>query len=97
MLTLAQDLGERLLPSFRTGTGIPYGTVNLKYGIPPGETEVASTAGAGSLLIEFSALSDLTGNSKFRNAAFKAMLGLHNRRSSVGLLGKHIHVSTGMY
>lgn len=35
LLVLAQDLGERLLPAFRTNTGIPYGTVNLRQGAQP--------------------------------------------------------------
>ena len=30
LLALAVDLGDRLLPAFRTRTGIPYGTVNLR-------------------------------------------------------------------
>eukprot|EP01032_Pedospumella_encystans_P014294 gene14294-16431_t len=53
LLSLSLDLGERLLPAFETRTSIPYGTVNLRYGVPRGETKVASTAGAGSLLLEF--------------------------------------------
>ena len=44
LLTLAADLGKRLLPAFDTKTGIPYGTVNLRYGVPQGETKVASLA-----------------------------------------------------
>jgi hypothetical protein len=61
LLILAKDIGERLLPAFNTLTGIPYGTVNLRSGVPNGETEIASTAGAGSLLIEFEVLSSLLG------------------------------------
>ena len=39
LLELAVDLGARLLPAFRASpTGIPYGTVNLRWGVPPGET-----------------------------------------------------------
>ena len=53
LLSLSLDLGERLLPAFETRTSIPYGTVNLRYGVPRGETKIASTAGAGSLLLEF--------------------------------------------
>ena len=45
MLEMAVDLGERLLPAFDTPTGIPYGTVNLLHGVPPGETTVTSLAG----------------------------------------------------
>lgn len=47
------------------GLGIPYGTVNLKKGVPPGETVEASVAGAGSLTLEFSVLSALTGDGRF--------------------------------
>ena len=72
LLTLAIDLGERLLPAFRTKTGIPYGTVNLRYGVPVGETNIASTAGAGSLMMEFEVLSRLTGDRRFGDAANKA-------------------------
>ena len=61
LLRLATDMGDRLLPAFDTATGIPYGTVNLRSGVPKGETELASTAGAGSLVIEFEVLSCLTG------------------------------------
>eukprot|EP00617_Octactis_speculum_P016129 CAMPEP_0185761930 /NCGR_PEP_ID=MMETSP1174-20130828/20882_1 /TAXON_ID=35687 /ORGANISM="Dictyocha speculum, Strain CCMP1381" /LENGTH=214 /DNA_ID=CAMNT_0028443377 /DNA_START=15 /DNA_END=656 /DNA_ORIENTATION=+ len=52
LLDLAEDLGERLLPAFRTATTIPYGTVNLRYGVPPDETVISSLAGAGSLSLE---------------------------------------------
>ena len=31
--------------AFNTSTGMPYGTVNLKHGVPKGETTVACTAG----------------------------------------------------
>lgn len=97
LLSRATDLGNRLLPAFRTKTGIPYGTVNLRYGIPRGETEIASTAGAGSLLMEFAVLSYLTGDAKHELVASKAVRALHNRRSSIGLLGKHIHTKSGLW
>lgn len=45
--------------------GIPYGTVNLNRGVPDGETTVSSLAGAGSLSVEFSVLSALTGDGVF--------------------------------
>lgn len=97
LMRLAVDLGERLLPAFQTNTGIPYGTVNLRYGVPKGETEIASTAGAGSLLVEFEALSSLSGERKYGDAAYAATRALYDRRSSIGLLGKHIHTDTGRW
>ncbi|CAN0456901.1 unnamed protein product, partial [Laminaria digitata] len=52
-------------PSFNRFPGIPFGTVNLKRGVPIGETTVSSLAGAGSLSLEFSVLSALTGDGVF--------------------------------
>jgi hypothetical protein len=71
--------------------------VNLRHGVPHGETEIASTAGAGSLLIEFEALSSLTGDRRYGDAAYLAAKGLYDRRSGLGLLGKHIHTKTGRW
>uniref|UniRef100_K3WIG8 alpha-1,2-Mannosidase n=1 Tax=Globisporangium ultimum (strain ATCC 200006 / CBS 805.95 / DAOM BR144) TaxID=431595 RepID=K3WIG8_GLOUD len=95
LLELAVDLGERLMPAFKTATGIPYGTVNLRNGVPEGETPIASTAGAGSLSMEFTMLSVLTGDVKYANAARGAVRALFQRRSTLGLLGKHIDTRTG--
>lgn len=97
LIDLAKDLGERLLPAFETNTRIPYGTVNLRHGVPIGETEIASTAGAGSLLVEFETLSSLTGDSRYGDAAYTATHALFIRRSSIGLLGKHINTNTGLW
>lgn len=97
LLKLAIDLGDRLLPAFKTNTGIPYGTVNLRSGVPTGETEIASTAGAGTLIVEFEVLSSLSQNRQYGDVAYAALTGLFNRRSSIGLLGKHIHIDTGAW
>lgn len=64
-LDLALDLGRRLVPAFNTPTGIPYGTVNLKYGVPPQETTVTCTSGAGTFSLEFGILSKLTNDTIF--------------------------------
>lgn len=95
LLRLAVDLGDRLMPAFDTVTGIPYGTVNLKHGVPKGETPIASTAGAGSLSVEFTMLSVLTGDAKYAAASRGAVRALFQRRSKIGLLGKHINTKTG--
>ena len=85
------------MPAFKTTTGIPYGTVNLKYGGPLQESLIASTAGAGSLLLEFQTLSCLTGDSRYGLAAYAAMKALYVRRSAMGLLGKNVHVMNGRW
>lgn len=97
LLKLARDIGARLLPAFRSKTGIPYGTVNLLYGIPSGETPVASLAGGGTLTLEMELLSRLTGDSSFGKAAKLASRALWMRRSSLNLVGKHIDVQTGSW
>jgi len=97
-LTLAHDLGTRLLPAFSTDTGIPYGTVNLLYGVPPGETSIASLAGGGTLSIEMELLSRLTGDVRFGRAGRLATRALWARRSSdFDLLGKHVDVQHGKW
>ncbi|KAH8048232.1 mannosyl-oligosaccharide 1,2-alpha-mannosidase [Aureococcus anophagefferens] len=97
LLKLAVDLGWRLLPAFDTATGIPYGTVNLAYGVPRGETTVSSLAGAGSLSLEFSVLSALSGNPDFGRKARASARALYDRRSVLGLLGKHINIRSGKW
>jgi mannosidase alpha-like ER degradation enhancer 2 len=37
--------------------GMPYGTVNLRYGVPKGETPITCTAGVGTVIVEFGTLS----------------------------------------
>lgn len=61
LLRLAEDAAKRLLPAFDTDTGMPYGTVNLRNGVPNGETTVSATATVGTAVIEFGTLSRLTG------------------------------------
>lgn len=75
LLRLARDLGDRLLPAFDTPTGIPYGTVNLHSGVPPGETPIASTAAAGTLMVEFEMLSYLAENGTYGKYAAHAQSG----------------------
>ncbi len=38
LLRMAEDVAKRLLPAFDSKTGMPYGTVNLRTGVPAGET-----------------------------------------------------------
>ncbi|CAH0522753.1 unnamed protein product [Peronospora belbahrii] len=97
LLRLAVDLADRLMPAFNTTTGIPYGTVNLRRGVPENETLIASTAGAGSLSVEFTMLSVLTGEPKYAAASRGAVRALFQRRSVFGLLGKHINTQSGQW
>jgi len=98
LLQLAEDMGNRLLPSFDSKSGIPFGTVNLRTGVPKGETPVASLAGGGTLTLEMELLSRLTGNPDYGKAAKLATRALWVRRSPLtSLLGKHIDVNSGKW
>ncbi|ORZ41485.1 glycoside hydrolase [Catenaria anguillulae PL171] len=90
LLNLAVDLGDRLMKAFTPSTGIPYGTVNLAYGVPPNETPVVCTACATSLSLEFGYLSQLTGDPKYYEATKRAAARVWKNRSSMDLMGSHI-------
>ena len=95
LVALALDLGTRLLPAFDSPTGLPYRYVNLKTGKVRGaETNPAE---AGTLLIEFGALSKLTGKPVFYDKAKRALVEIYNRRSPIGLVGQRINVETGKW
>uniref|UniRef100_A0A1A9WGD0 alpha-1,2-Mannosidase n=1 Tax=Glossina brevipalpis TaxID=37001 RepID=A0A1A9WGD0_9MUSC len=97
LLRMAENVAKRLLPAFDTATGMPYGTMNLMYGVPKDETTITCTAGVGTLLVEFGTLTRLTGNPIYEEVALNALHSLWKRRSSVGLLGNHIDVQTGRW
>lgn len=95
LLSLAEDLGNRLLPAFNSPTGLPYRYVNLKTGKTSGvETNPAE---AGTLLIEFGTLSRLTHKPVFWDKAKRALVEIYKRRSPIGLVGTWINVETGKW
>lgn len=92
-LTLAEDLGNRLLPVFNSPTGMPYRYVNLKTGKV--SKPISNPAETGTLLIEFGTLSKLTGKPIFYEKPKRALVETYNRRSKIGLVGEWINVETG--
>lgn len=95
LLRLAVDLADRLMPVFDTPTKIPYGAVHLQTGVMSDESRIASTAGAGSLLLEFGTLTRYTRDTRYYTAAFNALAALHLRSAWTGLVGNHINIITG--
>lgn len=93
LLTLADELGTRLLPVFDSPTGLPYKFVNLKTGKVSGN--ISNPAETGTLLIEFGTLSKLTGKSIYYDKAKRALVETFKRRSAIGLVGTNINVETG--
>ncbi|KAL1509872.1 hypothetical protein ABEB36_004543 [Hypothenemus hampei] len=97
LLRLAEDVAKRLIAAFDTKTGMPYGTVNLRHGVPKGETPITCTAGIGTFIVEFGTLSRLTGDPLYEEVAMNALYALFNHRSALGLFGNHIDTNTGKW
>jgi glycosyl hydrolase family 47 len=95
LLSLAEDLGNRLLPTFNSPTGLPYVYVNLRTGHT--RDAVTNPAETGTLLLEFGTLSKLTGRSVFYEKAKRALVETFKRRSPRGLVGESINVETGVW
>jgi ER degradation enhancer, mannosidase alpha-like 2 len=93
LLSLAEDLGNRLLPVFNSPTGLPYVYVNLRTGQT--RDPVTNPAETGTLLLEFGTLSKLTGRPVFYEKAKRALVETFKRRSPLGLVGESINVETG--
>jgi mannosidase alpha-like ER degradation enhancer 2 len=92
-LSLAEDLGKRLMKAFKSPTGMPYRYVNLKTGATSGP--VSNPAEIGTYLIEFGTLSKHTGNPIYYQTAMKAMSALYALRSPLNLTAEGINIETG--
>jgi len=64
---------------------------------PDEETTETCTAGAGSLVLEFTTLSRLTGDPRFEEAAKKAFDAIWSRRSAIGLVGAGVDAESGLW
>nr|CCC92065.1 unnamed protein product [Trypanosoma congolense IL3000] len=98
LLRLAVDLADRLMPCFDTATGIPHGSINLRSGVCTGGAVVASNAGAGTMLLEMTVLSRITGDGKYERAARRASEALFAARDSqTELMGMYISINSGQF
>lgn len=101
LLHMAKDLGHRLLPAFNTSSGLPYPKVNLRYGVfnPLSRTGTETdtcTACAGTIILEFAALSRLSGEFVFEEHARRALDVLWDRRQKESdLVGTVINIHNG--
>lgn len=99
LLEMAKDLGYRLLPAFNTSTGIPHARVNLRHGMKVEElrnSRETCTACAGTILLEFAALSRLSGEPIFEAKAHAAMDSLWKfRNRGSDLMGTVLNVHSG--
>jgi len=92
-LELARDLADRMMPAFQSATGMPYVRVNLRTG--EREWPVNNPAEIGTLMLEFGALSRISGDPRYYDAAKSAIQAVYERRSEIGLVGTTLDVETG--
>eukprot|EP00050_Salpingoeca_kvevrii_P019638 m.88552 g.88552 ORF g.88552 m.88552 type:complete len:784 (-) comp8508_c0_seq1:159-2510(-) len=100
LLHLAQDLGDRLMRAFDTKTGLPYSRINLRHGVDNvvRKNDVTCTACAGTLILEFGALSRYTGDPTYEAAARRALEALWTRRAAPSdLVGMTINITSGSW
>ncbi|XP_054980079.1 endoplasmic reticulum mannosyl-oligosaccharide 1,2-alpha-mannosidase isoform X2 [Sorex araneus] len=99
-LQKAEDLGDRLMPAFKTPSSIPYSDVNLGTGVahPPVWTSDSTVAEVTSIQLEFRELSRLTGNSKYQEAAEKVTRHVHALAGKKdGLVPMFINTHSGLF
>jgi len=93
-LTLAEDLGKRMMPVFESPTGMPYQLVNLRTGKV--SRDVTNPCEIGSMLLEYGMLSKLTGKPEYYEKCKKGVVAVYDRRGKdTGLVGSLINVNTG--
>ncbi|TRZ01239.1 hypothetical protein DNTS_014814 [Danionella cerebrum] len=101
LLHMAKDIGLRLLPAFNTTSGLPYPRVNLRHGVHGPETRTGTetetcTACAGTIILEFAALSRFTGDPTFEGHARRALDFLWEKRQrNSNLVGTTINIHSG--
>jgi hypothetical protein len=87
LLEMSLDVGARLLKAFDSKTGIPYSRVNLRHGLDKVAllNQATCTACAGTLLLEFSALSRYSGDGRFEQVRCvpSQQIKTHSRAASV--------------
>jgi hypothetical protein len=78
-------------PLHEYGNGVPFDA--------DGSPEITETcsAGAGSLVLEFTVLSRLTGDPRFEQLAKRAFWAVWERRSTIGLIGAGVDAENGQW
>ncbi|CAF0845338.1 unnamed protein product [Adineta ricciae] len=95
----AVELGDRLLLSFNTSSGLPLAEINLKRKIAHtyGWTSDLTTAEVGTVQLEMRDLSRITGDNKYENAADRSAAVLHDQAKNDGLVPIFVSSITGQF
>uniref|UniRef100_A0A182N1H4 alpha-1,2-Mannosidase n=1 Tax=Anopheles dirus TaxID=7168 RepID=A0A182N1H4_9DIPT len=100
-LEKAREVADKLLPAFQTPTGIPYALVNVhngvskNYGWASGGSSILSEF--GTLHMEFSYLSDITGDSVYRERVQTIRAVLKDIEKPKGLYPNYLNPKTGKW
>nr|XP_010963789.1 PREDICTED: mannosyl-oligosaccharide 1,2-alpha-mannosidase IA [Camelus bactrianus]XP_015095959.1 mannosyl-oligosaccharide 1,2-alpha-mannosidase IA [Vicugna pacos] len=97
----AVELGVKLLPAFRTPSGIPWALLNIKSGIgrnwPWASGGSSILAEFGTLHLEFIHLSYLSGNPIFAEKVMNIRRVLNNLEKPQGLYPNYLNPSSGQW
>ncbi|XP_071006595.1 mannosyl-oligosaccharide 1,2-alpha-mannosidase IA-like [Oncorhynchus clarkii lewisi] len=97
----AIQLGEKLLPAFKTPTGIPWALLNLKSGIgrnwPWASGGSSILAEYGTLHLEFMHLSKLSGNPAFAEKVMNIRKVLNRLDKPQGLYPNYLNPNSGQW
>jgi mannosyl-oligosaccharide alpha-1,2-mannosidase len=101
LLTQADVLAQSLKIAFTSETGMPYNGIDVTNQAIQGDP-TNSLATIGTLVLEWTRLSDLTGNSEYGNLSQKAAPYLFNPQPSwaspwPGLVPNNLNISTGEF
>ncbi|MBN3326487.1 MA1A1 mannosidase, partial [Atractosteus spatula] len=97
----AVELGEKLLPAFKTPTGVPWALLNLKSGIgrnwPWASGGSSILAEYGTLHLEFMHLSKLSGNPVFAEKVMNIRKVLNRLDKPQGLYPNYLNPNSGQW
>ncbi|ORY82536.1 glycoside hydrolase [Protomyces lactucae-debilis] len=99
-LTQAIDLGDRLLGAYKTESGIPTASVNLKTGEPVRSHDdggASSTAEVTTLQLEMKYLSFLSGNPEYGIASERVMERIRQNKVAAGLVPIFVQPASGHF
>ncbi|XP_019959259.1 mannosyl-oligosaccharide 1,2-alpha-mannosidase IA [Paralichthys olivaceus] len=95
------ELGEKLLPAFKTPTGIPWALLNLKTGIgrnwPWASGGSSILAEYGTLHLEFMHLGQLSGNPEFAQKVMNIRKVLNRLDKPQGLYPNYLNPNSGQW
>ncbi|VDN99007.1 unnamed protein product [Rodentolepis nana] len=95
LLDMAVELANRLLPAFNTSTGLPFPHINLHTRKPEPIIHTC-TACAGTLILEFAALSRFSGDPIYEKLADTALSYIWRQRNRFSnLVGTVINIFSG--